>query len=112
MSDEELAEQELLAVFTHYGLPTPRYGEHPFRCPVHDDRVASASVNRRKGVWNCHACGAGGDAVTLVMEMEHLTAKEALGFLGELTGTEHRRGRRPAGKSRRMKRWTPRRRDS
>lgn len=34
--------------------------ERPFRCSVHDDRMASASVNVVKGVWFCHACHAKG----------------------------------------------------
>ena len=34
--------------------------ERPFRCEVHDDSQASASVNVLKGVWFCHACHASG----------------------------------------------------
>lgn len=34
--------------------------ERPFRCPVHDDTNASASVNVVKGLWCCYACGASG----------------------------------------------------
>lgn len=34
--------------------------ERPFRCEVHDDSMASASVNVLKGVWYCHACHATG----------------------------------------------------
>ena len=31
------------------------------RCPFHEDRKASLSLNFPMGVWNCHAgCGAGG----------------------------------------------------
>lgn len=34
--------------------------ERPFRCYVHEDHQASASVNVLKGVWYCHACHASG----------------------------------------------------
>lgn len=34
--------------------------ERPFRCHVHDDRNASASVNVLAMVWVCYACGASG----------------------------------------------------
>lgn len=34
--------------------------EIAFRCPVHDDHQASASVNPAKGLWVCYACGARG----------------------------------------------------
>jgi hypothetical protein len=34
--------------------------ERPFKCEVHDDRNASASVNTLTGLWCCYACGAAG----------------------------------------------------
>lgn len=34
--------------------------ERAFNCHVHDDRLASASVNVAKGVWCCYGCGAKG----------------------------------------------------
>lgn len=34
--------------------------ERPFRCEVHDDSNASASVNVMTGLWCCYACGAAG----------------------------------------------------
>lgn len=37
-----------------------RGNERPFRCPVHEDNNASASVNVLKGVWFCYACKASG----------------------------------------------------
>ena len=43
-------------------LATGRGIERPFRCPSHDDTMASASVNVVKGVWFCHACHASGYA--------------------------------------------------
>jgi|GEM_PF-1808645 len=36
--------------------------ERPFRCEVHDDRNASASVNSITLLWCCYACGAAGKA--------------------------------------------------
>lgn len=37
------------------------YGiERSFRCHVHDDHTASASVNSANGLWFCYACGAKG----------------------------------------------------
>jgi DNA primase len=48
--------------------------ERPFRCHVHEDSNASASVNVLKGVWVCYACGAHGilDEGALVPEAEEL----------------------------------------
>lgn len=41
-------------------LAEGRGEERPFRCHVHDDSSASASVNVSKGVWYCFACFASG----------------------------------------------------
>lgn len=41
-------------------LAEGRGEERPFRCHVHDDTSASASVNVTKGVWYCFACFASG----------------------------------------------------
>src|SRR6266851_9693104 len=37
-------------------------GEGSAKCPFHDDRKASLSVNRESGLWFCHACNFGGTA--------------------------------------------------
>lgn len=56
-------------------IATGRGIERSFRCPVHNDTHASASVNVIKGVWVCYACGANG-AVTdaPIPELEQIVA--------------------------------------
>lgn len=39
--------------------------EIKFLCPSHDDQNPSAEWNRKKGVWNCPVCGAGGSTANL-----------------------------------------------
>lgn len=41
-------------------LRSGRGNERPFRCHVHEDTNASASVNVLKGLWYCYACHARG----------------------------------------------------
>ena len=84
--DDEVMEAQLVAVFDHYDIPEPRSGERPFKCPVHDDAHASASVNRERGLWKCHGCGEGGSAVTMVQLKENLDFFNALKFIRSLTG--------------------------
>lgn len=102
----EAREQQLLAVFNHYDLPEPRYGEQMIKCPAHDDRKPSASVNRSKGLWHCHACGAGGDAIAMLQATEGWGYRQAVEFLTVLTGdtpvseVKHR-------KPKKSKRWIP-----
>lgn len=38
-------------------------------CPFHDDHKASLSVNAKKGVFNCHACGATGVILKLLAKL-------------------------------------------
>jgi CHC2 zinc finger/Protein of unknown function (DUF3631) len=38
----------------------PQRKEVPFRCPFHQDRTASGSVNLKDGTWYCHTCKVGG----------------------------------------------------
>lgn len=99
-------EQQLLAVFEHYGIPEPGYGERSIKCPAHDDRVPSASVNRQKGLWHCHACGAGGGSIALVQAMEQGSYEDARRMVESLSGSSTEPiwsiPRRSKGK-----RWTP-----
>jgi len=98
-------EEDLLAVFEHYGIPEPGYGERSFRCPSHDDSRPSASVNRTEGVWFCHACGSGGTAAQIVMDKEDLTYVEAMQFIANLTGNRPSPRRRSS--QRKGSRWIP-----
>ena len=79
--EDEQAEAMLLAVLDHYGFPEPGWGERASRCPVHDESNPSASINRAKGLFNCHACGAGGNAATIVMARESTDYRGAMQFI-------------------------------
>jgi DNA primase len=98
-------EDDLLAVFQHYDIAEPGYGERSFRCPSHDDSRPSASVNRSEGVWFCHACGSGGTAAQIVMDKEGLNYVEATRFISNLTGGKTSSPPRRARKK--STRWIP-----
>lgn len=57
-------------------------------CPFHDEKTPSFSVNPAKGIFHCFGCGKGGNAVTFVMEHEHIDYIEALKRLAERYGIE------------------------
>src|SRR5258708_39876562 len=46
-------------------------------CPVHDERTPSFNVTPGKGLYHCFSCGAGGDVIKFVQEIDHLTFSEA-----------------------------------
>ncbi len=53
------------------------------RCPFHDERSPSFSVNADLNVYYCFGCGKGGDVVTFVRETEGLDFVGAIEWLAE-----------------------------
>ena len=74
-------------------------------CPFHDERTPSFSLNPVKKVYICHGCGAKGDAITFVRELEALDFPEAVEFLAERYNVELQREREdPREEERRRRR--------
>ena len=57
-------------------------------CPFHNDRHPSLNVSQRKQIYKCFSCGAGGNAITFLMEYEKISFVEALKRLAQQTGIE------------------------
>ncbi|MCJ7832250.1 MAG: DNA primase, partial [Actinobacteria bacterium] len=55
-------------------------------CPFHSEKSASFSVSPSKQVYYCFGCGAGGDAVRFLQEMESLTFVETIERLAKDVG--------------------------
>lgn len=53
------------------------------KCPFHNEKTASFTVSREKQLYHCFGCGAGGNVITYVMEMEKLSFVDALKVLAE-----------------------------
>ena len=75
-------------------------------CPFHNEKTPSFSVSQRKQMYYCFGCGAGGNAITFLMQYENATFQEALETLAgkagitvpkqELTGRERQQADRRA----------------
>jgi DNA primase len=59
-------------------------------CPFHPDNGPSFSVSPSKGVYYCFGCGAGGDTIGFLRQIENLTFQEAVERLAEMTGVRLR----------------------
>jgi len=55
-------------------------------CPFHDEKTASFTVAPGRNVFFCHGCGKGGDAITFVMDAQHLTFVESVERLAGRAG--------------------------
>jgi DNA primase len=53
------------------------------RCPFHEERTPSFSVNAADKLYYCFGCGARGDVITFVRETEQLDFNEAVEWLAE-----------------------------
>ncbi|MDT4943972.1 MAG: primase [Pseudonocardiales bacterium] len=47
-------------------------------CPFHDEKSPSLSVSPTRGLYHCFGCGAGGDVIRFVQNIEHLDFSEAV----------------------------------
>jgi len=52
-------------------------------CPFHNEKTPSFTVSPSKGIYKCFGCGKGGNAVSFLMEHEHVSYPEALKYLAK-----------------------------
>jgi DNA primase len=67
-------------------------------CPFHTEKSPSFSVNAELGMYYCFGCGAKGDVITFVREMEHLDFVEAVEKLAARAGISLRYDDEAAGR--------------
>ena len=63
-------------------------GRYSGRCPFHEERTPSFSVNAADKLYYCFGCGARGDVITFVRETEQLEFNEAVEWLAERFGVK------------------------
>lgn len=57
-------------------------------CPFHNEKTPSMCVNTDGQYYHCFGCGASGDVITFVMEMESVGYVDAVKLLAERAGME------------------------
>ena len=58
------------------------------RCPFHEERSASFSIDPVKKLYHCFGCGEGGDVLSLVIKLEGLGFEDAVELLADRYGIE------------------------
>lgn len=77
--------EEVIADF----VPLKKKGQNLWACcPFHQENTPSFSVSPAKGFYKCFGCGAAGDAITFVREMEGISFVEAVKYLANKYGIE------------------------
>ena len=100
--DEIKGRVDINALFGSFGVTLAPKGKGLVgRCPWHEDKEPSLSVDREKGLYHCFGCGESGDVVSLVQKFRGVGFREALEYLKAHTGLTPTNGK---GTPRRMDR--------
>lgn len=73
-------------VSEHVSLRPAGVGSLKGLCPFHDERTPSFHVRPHLGMWHCFGCSEGGDVISFVQKIDHLSFTEAVEFLAQRTG--------------------------
>ena len=93
--DEDIAEVREKAriddvVSSYVTLRSAGGGSMKGLCPFHDEKSPSFNVTPSKQMWYCFGCGAGGDVIKFVMEIDGLGFTETVERLAEKYGVQLR----------------------
>jgi hypothetical protein len=75
------AATDIVTVIGHYVALRKRGAEYVARCPFHEERTPSFTVSPVKQLYMCFGCGACGDVITFVQEIEGIDFTEAVARL-------------------------------
>ncbi|MFU8790412.1 MAG: DNA primase [Methylobacter sp.] len=86
--DELLVRVDIVDLIDSH-VPLKKTG-HNFvaRCPFHVEKTPSFSVNRKKQFFHCFGCGASGNAISFLMDFNHLDFVEAVEDLAGFVGVD------------------------
>ena len=71
--------RDLVEVVQSYGIKLEKAGkEYKALCPFHSEDTASFTITPSKNLYRCMGCGAGGDSITFVREMQGIGFRQAV----------------------------------
>ena len=75
-------------VGAHVTLKPAGVGSLKGLCPFHDERTPSFHVRPQLGLWHCFGCNEGGDVISFVQRIDHVSFAEAVEFLAGKAGVQ------------------------
>ncbi len=86
---EQLKEKnDIERVVSGYVRLERRGGKLWGRCPFHNEKTPSFTINEEGQFYHCFGCGAGGDVIKFIQETESLSFIDAVKLLAEKSGME------------------------
>ncbi len=79
---------DIYSVVSRYVPLTQKSGRYWGRCPFHNEKTPSFSVNPEKGLFYCFGCGAGGNVFKFLSLIENITYFEAVKLQAQRLGIE------------------------
>lgn len=91
--EDEVIEQvrssvDIVDVIGEYVQLTKRGRNHFGLCPFHGEQTPSFSVAQEKQIFHCFGCGAGGNVITFLMDIEGLSFQQTINRLADRSGME------------------------
>jgi DNA primase len=74
----------------HVTLKSAGGGNLKGLCPFHDEKTPSFTVAPGRNVFFCHGCGHGGDAISFLMDVDHMSFVESVERLAARAGIQLR----------------------
>jgi DNA primase len=74
---------DIVDVVSQYTSLRKQGARHTGRCPFHEEKTPSFSVNAADGLYHCFGCGRGGDTIRFVREIENLDFVGAIEWLAD-----------------------------
>lgn len=84
--DQVVATADMVEIVGQYTELRKAGAGYSGRCPFHDERTPSFSVNPVEKLYYCFGCGAGGNLIGFVMAKENLGFPEAVEYLADRYG--------------------------
>ena len=74
---------DIISVVSSYVPLKPKGSNHLGLCPFHQEKTPSFSVSADKQFYYCFGCGAGGNVITFIMQIENMGFVDALKLLAD-----------------------------
>ena len=84
--DQVVATADIVEVVGQYTDLKKAGANFSGRCPFHEERTPSFSVNPVEKLYYCIGCGAGGNLIGFVMAKENMDFPEAVEYLADKYG--------------------------
>ena len=77
---------DIVEIVSQY-VPLQKKGGRFFGCcPFHHEKTASFCVNQQEGFYHCFGCGASGDVIRFIQEIESISFFDAVKYLANKVG--------------------------